>query len=294
MQLVPTLAGIAWDPEIRGILSVLVGVAVLMGSVYLLLMTNLAARLGFLVALAALFGWMIIHGAVWWIYPPGQGPAGRGPEWEVQEIVHGDLSNSLLADAHEVDPSTLPAPEEMEELTPEQIAEVSDEHDDALGDWTLLAASDATRGEAQTTLDAVLAAGEVPGFEEADSRVYTYAFETGGKPRRESDAVVDRVTNRITNTLRVTHPTHYAIVQFQPAEVEEAEPGGAPGQPEIIAGSQTVSAVLVRDIGETRLPAALLTVGSGLIFGLLCVMLHKRDQLVADHRSAPTPAPAGG
>jgi hypothetical protein len=294
MQLVPTLAGIAWDPEIRGILSVLVGVVVLMGSVYLLLMTNLAARLGLLVALAAVTGWMTIHGAVWWIYPPGQGPAGRTPSWEVEEIVYGDLTSSMLDEAHELDTSGLPSPEELEDLTPDDIAVVSEENADDLGDWTLLAAADATRGEAQTTLDAVLAEGVVPGLEETTSREYTYAFETGGKPERESDAVIDRVSNRITNTLRLTHPTHYAIVQFQPAAVEPAEPGQPPNQPEIIEDSQTVSAVLVRDVGERRLPAALLTVGSGLIFGLLCVMLHKRDELVAKHRSAPTPAPAGG
>ena len=45
-----------WNPEIRGILFLVVGIVVLMGSVYLLLGTNLGARLGFLVTLAALFG----------------------------------------------------------------------------------------------------------------------------------------------------------------------------------------------------------------------------------------------
>ena len=94
------LAGISWTPEIRGILSVLVGVVVLMGSMYLLLATNLAQRLGFLVALTAVFGWLTIHGTMWLIYPPGTGPAGRGPAWEVDEIVYGDLSESLLDKVH--------------------------------------------------------------------------------------------------------------------------------------------------------------------------------------------------
>ena len=43
-----------WSPFIRGILVVLIGVGVLCGSVYLLLATNLGARLGFLVAMAGL------------------------------------------------------------------------------------------------------------------------------------------------------------------------------------------------------------------------------------------------
>jgi hypothetical protein len=294
MQLVPTLAGIAWDPQIRGILAVLTGVIVLMGSVYLLLATNLASRLGFLVALAAVFGWMTIHGLVWWIYPPGQGPIGRIPAWEVQEIVYGDLSNSILEKAHDVDTSGLPPSAEVDELTPQEVEALSEEHADELNEWTLLDASDATRSEAQTTLDAVLAEGVVPGLEETTSRVYTYTFETGGKPERASDSVWDRVTNRISNTLRIKNPPHYLIVEFQPATVEEAAPGQPPNQPEIVEGSQTISAVLVRDIGQRRVVPAAVCLGSGMIFGLLCVMLHKRDQRVIEHRSAPTPAPAGG
>ena len=295
MQLVPTLAGIAWDPQIRGILSVLVGVVVLMGSVYLLLATNVASRLGFLLSLAAVFAWMTIHGTVWWIYPPGTGPAGRPPSWEVKEIVYGDLSNSMLAEAHDLDTSTLPPPEEVDELTPEQVQQLSDEHADELDEWSLLAASDASRGEAQTALDAVLAEGTVPGLEDPTTRVYTYTFETGGKPQRESDSVIDRVTNRISNTLRITNPPHYAIVELKPAiDPGEPVPGEAVAPPEADENAQTISAVLERDIGQRRMPAALITIGSGSIFGLLCVMLHKRDQRVIEHRSAPTPAAAGG
>jgi hypothetical protein len=294
MTLVPTLAGIGWDPEIRGILSVLVGVVVLMGSVYLLLATNVAHRLGFLLALTAIFGWMTIHGLVWWIYPPGTGPAGRGPSWQVEEIVYGDLSSSMLDEAHDLDTSTLPPAAEVDDLTPEDVEALSDEHADELNEWTLLPASDASRGEAQTALDAVLAEGAVPGLEDTATRVYTYAFETGGKPARESDAVIDRITNRITNTLRVTNPPHYAVVQLQPSVAQETVPGEPPPVPEADEDAQVISAVLVRDIGERRLPAALIFTGSGLIFGLLCVMLHQRDRRVAEHRSAPVPATTGG
>jgi hypothetical protein len=289
------LAGIAWDPEIRGILSVLTGVVVLMGSVYLLLATNLAQRLGFLLALAAVFGWMTIHGTMWLIYPPGTGPAGRGPAWEVEEIVYGDLSESLLDKAHTLDASTLPAPEEVDDLEPEDVAALNEEHAGELGGWEMLAASDASRGEAQTAVDALLAEGTVPGLEEADSRVFTYTFETGGKPQRESDSVIDRITNRISNTLRLNHPTHYAIVQLRPAvDPGEPVPGDPPPTPEADEDAQVISAVLVRDIGERRLPAALIVGGSGLTFGLLCVMLHQRDRRVAEHRSAPLPATTGG
>jgi len=82
MQTVQIIAGIAFDPGIRGVLVVLVGVVVLMGSVYLILSTNLGSRLGFLVALSGLFGWLTILTFVWWLTPPAIGPRGNIPTWK--------------------------------------------------------------------------------------------------------------------------------------------------------------------------------------------------------------------
>ena len=59
---------ITFDPFLRGFLSVMVGVVVLFGSVYLLLATNSGPRLGMLLSLAGLFGWFFIMGIIWWIY----------------------------------------------------------------------------------------------------------------------------------------------------------------------------------------------------------------------------------
>jgi hypothetical protein len=294
VSLVPVLAGIAWDPQIRGILAVLTGVIVLAGGVYLLLATNLAQRLGFLVILSALFGWMTIHGLVWWLYPPGQGPIGDIPAWEVEEINHGDLSQALLDDAHDLDTSGLPTPDEINDATDAQIVDINGEFADELNEWTLLSPADASRAEAQSVADATLAEGVVPGLEDTSSYVHLYAFDTGGKPERESDAVWDRVTNRITNTLRVTSPPHYAIVQVQPAIPQEEVVGEAPPPPEADPDAEVISIVMVRDLGQRRLVPALIAIGSGLMFGLLCAMLHARDRVVAEHQSAPLPAPTGG
>jgi hypothetical protein len=290
MTLVHTFAGIAWDPQIRGILTVLVGVVVLMGSVYLLLSTNVAGRLGFLLSLAAIFGWLTIHGITWWLYPPGNGPAGRIPSWHIEEINHGDLSQAQLEQAHDLDPSELPSPEELREMTPEELEQLSEDQTEALNEWRLLPEGDAARGEAQTTVDAALATGIVGGIGDTTDYVYLYAFDTGGKPERKSDGVFDRVANEVTNTLRITSPTHYAVVQLQPTVDQEAEPGQPPPTPEANDSASVISVVLTRDLGERRLPAALLTVGSASTFGLLCMMLHQRDRRVKEHREAPLPA----
>ena len=68
MGIAHVLAGIAWDPQIRGFLPSGSGVVVLLGSMYLLLVTNVGTRLGFLIAATAFWGWLFIMGVVWWIY----------------------------------------------------------------------------------------------------------------------------------------------------------------------------------------------------------------------------------
>ena len=70
---------VGWEPELRGLLTVVIGFVILMGSVYLILATNMGARLGFLVSLTALAGWMMLMGLVWWIY--GIGLRGPDPSW---------------------------------------------------------------------------------------------------------------------------------------------------------------------------------------------------------------------
>ena len=59
------LLSIGWEPELRGLLTVIIGTVALCGSVYLLLGTNLGIRLGLLVAMAGLFGWMLMMGVIW-------------------------------------------------------------------------------------------------------------------------------------------------------------------------------------------------------------------------------------
>ena len=80
--------GLSWDPAIKGILTVLVGSVVLFGSVYLLLATNVGARLGMLVSLSGLFGFLSILTAWWWVQPPGMGPKGMDPSWHVKEVYY--------------------------------------------------------------------------------------------------------------------------------------------------------------------------------------------------------------
>ena len=97
MESLDLIAGLAWDPEIRGFMAVFAGAITLMGSVWLLLVLNTGTRLGSLIAMTGLFGWMVIMAAVWWIY--GIGWAGSAPSWQLREINVGDLDAAALEEA---------------------------------------------------------------------------------------------------------------------------------------------------------------------------------------------------
>lgn len=106
MESLDLIAGLAWDPEIRGFMAVFAGVFVLMGSVWLLLASNTGTRLGTLIAVAGFFGWMVIMASVWWLY--GIGWAGDAPTWQLQEINVGQLDAAALGEA-----TTLPDQDEL-------------------------------------------------------------------------------------------------------------------------------------------------------------------------------------
>jgi hypothetical protein len=55
---------------LRGILITIVSIVAFIGTGYLLLYTNLGARLGFLVTGAATFGWMVIGSLLFVVYAP--------------------------------------------------------------------------------------------------------------------------------------------------------------------------------------------------------------------------------
>src|SRR3954466_12581040 len=77
-----------WYPTILCILVVLAGIVLFCGSIYLLLGTNLGARLGFLVAFTSLAGFMVLLTLLWCTTAsPLNTLKGRIPQWRVKEVV---------------------------------------------------------------------------------------------------------------------------------------------------------------------------------------------------------------
>lgn len=86
------LAALAWEPQIKGALYVIIAVLILCGSCYMILATDMGARLGFMLAAAGLFGWLFTVGIIWWVY--GQGPKGPEAAWTVVTTVTGEPNAS--------------------------------------------------------------------------------------------------------------------------------------------------------------------------------------------------------
>lgn len=299
------LAAISWDPGFRGILTVAVGVFVLMGSVYLLLATNSGARLGFLLSLTGLAGWMMIMGLIWAMY--GIGYQGRLATWKVEEVNYGDLSEARTEDARTVpERDTLPDPrslitgnEALETQFPDEPGRRAPQLGDLLSvdpelsediptrdDWHLLAAADKQTGEAVAAASAYLT--EEQKFAAATDFVVLDAWSRGGKDSRDGDGMVDRAlfkAERIA-TWPLGHPTHRVVVQVQGVIPRETVPGQPPPTPEADPEAPVVSVVMVRDLGSRRQPAIFLTIASAIVFAICCSSLHRRDKLVAAARAA--------
>jgi len=262
----PLAFELTWDPFMRGFLAVAVGVIVLCGSTYLLLGTNVGSRLGFLIAFAGLMGWMTIMGLQWWVY--GIGLVGDVPSWHPIEIVTGDDEGDTTA---------------------AQVVQAKD-----LSTWEEVPDGDTRRGEIQAAADEALTSMESSAapFEATSDYQALDVFERGGKAG-------------IATRLPGPHPAHYAAVQVQKvievvtlADPEEVCPPGAqciefgttPPRPRLDESAQVQTVVMERDLGNRRFPPSLITIGSGILFGVTCSALHRRDKASDAARAVSTSA----
>jgi hypothetical protein len=263
------ILAIGWQPELRGILITIISVVTFCGSCYFILSTNLGARLGFLVALAALAGWMFLMGATWWTY--GKGLLGPDASWapvsgETVLQTTAALNNSgALTDPIVVEPGADPTAT-AEAVTDQLIAD----------GWTQLESS-------------------VPSFQQAGAAASVFIEEAGAMANGEFQVVnvFDKGGERRPqwldgrlDFLAFLHAPHYSLVEIAPLIEQREEPGRAPAKPEIDSSRPRQYVYMIRDLGSKRKPAALITIGSLAVFLMLCYLLHTRDRRVQANRSA--------
>jgi hypothetical protein len=258
-----TIVAASWDPELRGFVAVAVGFLLLCGSVYAVLMTNLGARLGFLVALAGLFGWIATMGIIWCVY--GIGLQGRLPEWVPQEIIFG----SAIANA------------EHEVARTERLSEATAE--ERVDGWIRLPEDDPGFGQAVAAADEALLND---GVFQSGEYVAVAVFDKGGERWPKINESLDFLAFR--------HEPHYAIVEVRQLLPAREEPGRAPAPAVEDPDAEPVYVLMVRDLGTKRQPAIFIAFGSGIIFLWACWRLHERDKVLARHIADPQLVPVSG
>ena len=261
------LLAIGWQPELRGILITIIAVFTFCGSVYFILSTNLGARLGFLVAFAALAGWMFLMGAIWWSY--GKGLLGPEASWAP---ISG--RTVLTTDALSGD-GPLDAPVVVE--------------GSADPNTTAAAVADQFVSEGWTQLESSL-----PAFQQAGAAASVMLEESKAMANGEFQVanVFDQGGQRSPQLfdgrldfLAFLHTPHYAVVEMAPLVAQRNEPGRAPAKPEIDTTRERRYVYMIRDLGAKRKPAGFITIGSLAVFLMLCYLLHTRDRRVLANRA---------
>jgi hypothetical protein len=264
-----SLLAIGWDPELRGLLTVVMGVVVLMGSIYMIMATNMGSRLSFLVTVTGLMGWMVLMGLTWWIY--GIGLKGPEPSWAAvpgQTIIQ-DVPALRSAGALE----TLPSGYEDADVS--DLHGLVEEQFFAEG-YVQIETDNPAYGQAQAAAsefieeDGALAAGQYE---------VTEVFDIGG----ERYPLI--LNNESLDFVAFFHKPHYTVVEVSPLVPVRTEPGRAPAQPQIDEEAQKQYVYMVRDLGARRQPAVVLTIGGGAIFLALCFLLDRRERFLKQNLS---------
>ena len=257
-----------WYPTILGVLVFLAGIAMFVGTVYLLLATNLGARLGFLVTAAALSGFMMLLSLLWLSTAfPLTTLKGRIPEWKpVEKLEAGDVARSRIGVVQRV------------EQEGRQV--------DAAEEANLKAALDATvvvgAPDVETSTKGDFAVYEAPG-----DFLLTEAFEVGGGGR------VSVTTQSGFPWISVSfHKPRYAVTFVCPVDKAALDvPFGDPIPSPTCDRTKPVDAVVFeRDLGSLRVPPLVVFIASTILFGLSLLALHWREleeRQVRDTAAAP-------
>lgn len=213
------------------------------GSAWLLLATNVGSRLGFQLAAAGFFGWMMVLSSVWWAY--GRGPVGPSASWKPVEVVVGDPASAGRNDALQGYPNG----------------------------WEKLEITDPEVADATPVADAALV-GRGKTFPTASDFVVVGATTKGGE--RYGPLGLD------VRPFNVFHKPHFLAIQVQKAVHPPVEPGQPPPKAVADPQAPIVSVVMERNLGAVRRNPALVAMSCATIFGLLVYSLHTRDKEAAE------------
>lgn len=252
-----------WNPTILGVLVFLSAIGLFCGSVYLLLATNMGARLGFLVAAACLTGFMVLLSGLWiTTQTPLNSPKGVPPSWQGREVI-SDLSESEIEAVRNIreEGDRIESTDELGALRPGAesalVVVTEDEHGEPVAPGPL--------AEFQTSTDFLT---DFEGFE---------TYVTGGETKN-----------------LFWHTPKYAVMQFCPTLDVNVEAGETPPPPACDPLDEKRFVVLQYNFGSLRQPPWVYFGVSLVLFALSLAGLnwHEKDARQRRAGAALQPVPS--
>jgi hypothetical protein len=264
-----------WYPTILGVLVVVAAIALFVGTPYLLLATNLGARLGFLVTVACLSGLLLLVSLLWLTNPsPVNTLKGRIPAWvAVEKISSGDPARSNIDAIRGIDQSGSPAGD----------ADVTNLK--AAVDFNLIVNKNEQTGEILSGAN-----GKFAEYTAATDYLVTKNQVTGGGGLF-SQVNVDWGGGWPWVHVSLHEPRYAAVTvcKVAPEYAPDQVPfGDKPPTPKCSTTDPKQILVLERDLGSLRVPPFVAFLAFGLLFGLSLLSLHwrERDLQEAEKRAA--------
>jgi len=258
-----------WYPTVLGVLVVVAAVVLFVGSIYLMLGTNMGARAGFLATFTGLMGLMVVLSALWiTTASPLNTLRGAVPKWEIKEVV-SDLSKAKTEAARNIKQDGF-------EVDTIEAANVKAAVDEGLVTKVDNAVVKFTPEDNQFAI-----------FGDVTEYLTTTTWEIGGSKPSWLDG-------------EFTHTPKLAVVQFC-GTADNTQPFGVAPDAPACAEDGTPNAadngyvVLEFNLGDVRLPPLIAFISSVILFVLGLIMFgwyekDRRAELAAESETAKTPA----
>ncbi|MFM8303531.1 MAG: hypothetical protein ACKOA9_04425 [Actinomycetota bacterium] len=259
-----------WYPTILGVLVVVAAAILFVGSIYLLLGTNMGARLAFLATFSALTGFMVVLSGLWiTTASPLNTLRGSVPAWEIKEVVPS-LDEAETEAVRTIEQDGV----KVDTIEAANVKAAVDEG---------LVTKEDTAVEKFTPEDNKFAT-----FPLVTDYLTTQTWEIGGSKPSWLDG-------------QFRHTPKYAVVQFCGVSPNTQPFGVAPDAPACAPAGSTEAenngfVVLELNLGDVRLPPIIAFFSSIILFVLSLAMFgwYEKDRRaeVAAAASAPTTTPA--
>jgi hypothetical protein len=259
-----------WYPTILGVLVVIAAVSLFMGSIYLLLATNLGSRLGFLIAAAGLSGFMVLLSLLWLsTSSPLNTLKGRPASWKaVEAIKGGDLARSKI-----------PAVQVLTKAN--QLSDTAEQANIKAALDQVVVTPALTPGTQE-----VGATNKYAIYQAATDYLTPTYYETGGG-KLFSQTKFD-VNGRFPVLHASLHKPKYAIVNICAVDKQALVVpfGDTPPTPQCDKTAPINTVVFERDLGSVRVPPFVALVGFSILFVLCLLSLHWRERDLEEQAAA--------